>query len=59
MAIAIAVAREFGISRQGALRGMWEAPPDPGVLTVDHYDVEGKRIHLANIFAANDRTPPS
>ncbi len=54
VAIAIAVAREVGISREDALRGMYEAAPDPGVLTVEPYQVAGKEIRLANIFAAND-----
>ncbi len=54
VAIAIAVAREVGISREDALRGMYEAAPDPGVLSVEPYQVAGKRINLANVFAAND-----
>lgn len=54
VAIALAVAAELGISREDALRGMYTAPPDPGVLTVDTYRVEGKVLHLANVFAAND-----
>lgn len=54
VAIAIAVAEQLGISRGRALAGMYEAPPDPGVLTVERYEVAGKRINLANIFAAND-----
>ena len=54
VAIAVAVAGELGISREDALRGMYTAPPDPGVLTVDTYRVEGKVLHLANVFAAND-----
>lgn len=54
VAIALAVAAEVGVSREDALRGMYEAPPDPGVLTVDTYRVEGKTLRLANVFAAND-----
>lgn len=54
VAIALAVAQEAGISREDALRGMYAAPPDPGVLTVDAYHVEGKTLRLANVFAAND-----
>lgn len=54
VAIALAVAREVGIGRDDALRGMWEAAPDPGVLTVEHYHVGGRSLLLANIFAAND-----
>lgn len=33
---------------------MWAAAPDPGVLTVERYYIEGKTLRLANIFAAND-----
>lgn len=54
VAIALAVAAECGVSRTDALRGMYTAPPDPGVLTVDTYRVEDKTLHLANVFAAND-----
>lgn len=54
VAIALAVAQEVGISRGDALRGMYEAAPDPGVLTVERYDVGGKILRFANVFAAND-----
>jgi poly-gamma-glutamate synthase PgsB/CapB len=54
VAIALAVAREVGIDRDEALAGMWEAAPDPGVLSVEHYHVGEASIRLANIFAAND-----
>lgn len=54
VAIALAVARQMGISRESALRGMWAAAPDPGVLSVEHYRVGAKVLRLANIFAAND-----
>lgn len=54
VAIAIAVAREVGIRRSAALEGMYEAAPDPGVLTVERYDVGDKVLRFANVFAAND-----
>jgi gamma-polyglutamate synthase len=54
VAIAIAVANELGIDRPDALRGMWESPPDPGVLTVESFRVDGKTLRFANLFAAND-----
>jgi gamma-polyglutamate synthase len=54
VAIALAVAKEVGIGRADALRGMWEAAPDPGVLTVEHYEIGKKALRLANLFAAND-----
>lgn len=54
VAIALAVAELVGVERHDALEGMYKAPPDPGVLTVDTYRVEGKTLRLANVFAAND-----
>ncbi|MBY8889490.1 poly-gamma-glutamate synthase PgsB, partial [Streptomyces sp. PTM05] len=41
--------------RATAMKGMWEAPPDPGVLSVERYVTgEGKKLRFANVFAAND-----
>jgi poly-gamma-glutamate synthase PgsB/CapB len=54
VAIALGVARELGVEREEALRGMWLAAPDPGVLSVARYEIGGKRMRLANVFAAND-----
>jgi poly-gamma-glutamate synthase PgsB/CapB len=54
VAIALAVAQRLGVDRRSALRGMWDAPPDPGVLTVREYQVRGAPIRFANVFAAND-----
>lgn len=54
VAIALAVAAEVGIGRQAALNGMWAAPPDPGVLTVETYHVGSTTVRFANVFAAND-----
>ncbi|MBM0256551.1 poly-gamma-glutamate synthase PgsB [Micromonospora sp. 4G55] len=54
VAIALAVAEELGVDRQSALKGMWEAPPDPGVLSVARVMHGDKRFRFANIFAAND-----
>ncbi|MFJ8313457.1 MULTISPECIES: poly-gamma-glutamate synthase PgsB [unclassified Streptomyces] len=54
VAIALAVADELGIGRKDALRGMYAAPPDPGVLTVREIPAEHGTVRLANIFAAND-----
>ncbi|MFJ9850163.1 poly-gamma-glutamate synthase PgsB [Streptomyces sp. NPDC101150] len=55
VAIALAVAELLGVDRDTALRGMWDAPPDPGVLSVDRYRTpDGKRLRFANVFAAND-----
>jgi poly-gamma-glutamate synthase PgsB/CapB len=55
VAIALAVAELLGIDRATALKGMYEAPPDPGVLSVERYRTpDGKRLRFANVFAAND-----
>jgi gamma-polyglutamate synthase len=54
VAIALAVAQRLGVDRRSALRGMWNAPPDPGVLTVREYHARGNSIRFANVFAAND-----
>jgi hypothetical protein len=48
------VAELVGVDRQDAVRGMWAAPPDPGALSVHEYDADGRRLTVANIFAAND-----
>jgi gamma-polyglutamate synthase len=54
VAIALGVAELLGIDRGAALRGMWAAPPDPGVLSVEEYQVSGRHLRFANVFAAND-----
>jgi poly-gamma-glutamate synthase PgsB/CapB len=55
VAIALKVAELLGVERETALRGMYDAPPDPGVLSVERYRTpEGKRLRFANVFAAND-----
>lgn len=54
VAVAVAVARQLGIARGDALRGMWAAAPDPGVLSVEPYRIGDKLLRVANVFAAND-----
>lgn len=54
VAIALAVAELLGVDRPSALQGMWDAPPDPGVLSVSRVRQGTKRIAFANVFAAND-----
>lgn len=55
VAIALAVAELLGVDRDTAMRGMWDAPPDPGVLSVERYvTTDGKKLRFANVFAAND-----
>ncbi len=55
VAIALTVAGLLGVDRATALKGMYDAPPDPGVLSVERYRTEdGKKLRFANVFAAND-----
>ncbi|WP_436739470.1 poly-gamma-glutamate synthase PgsB [Streptomyces sp. BBFR102] len=55
VAIALTVAELLGVERETALQGMYEAPPDPGVLSVERYTThDGKKLRFANVFAAND-----
>ncbi|MGW2409176.1 poly-gamma-glutamate synthase PgsB [Streptomyces sp. NPDC001739] len=55
VAIALAVAELLGVDRRTALQGMWDAPPDPGVLSVQKYRTpRGGQLNFANVFAAND-----
>lgn len=54
VAIALKVAELLGVPREAALDGMWTAPPDPGVLSVEEYWAGDRSLRFANIFAAND-----
>ncbi|MGW9327648.1 poly-gamma-glutamate synthase PgsB [Streptomyces koyangensis] len=55
VAIALTVAELLGVERETALQGMYDAPPDPGVLSVERYTThDGKKLRFANVFAAND-----
>jgi poly-gamma-glutamate synthase PgsB/CapB len=54
VALALRVCTALGVEREVALRGMWSAAPDPGVLTIHELDFFGRRILFANGLAAND-----
>jgi gamma-polyglutamate synthase len=54
VALAIQVCSDLGVDRDTALRGMWKAPPDPGVMTISHISFFGRQIYFVNGFAAND-----
>ncbi|MFJ8198643.1 poly-gamma-glutamate synthase PgsB [Streptomyces sp. NPDC096152] len=55
VAIALTVAELLGVERETALQGMYDAPPDPGVLSVERYLThDDKKLRFANVFAAND-----
>jgi len=55
VAIGLALAQILGIERDAAIRGMWKAVPDVGVVTLHHYDILGKNLLWVPLFAANDR----
>ncbi len=55
VAVGLEVARHLGIDRDVAMRGMWSAEPDPGVLRIVETELEGVRVTWANMFAVNDR----
>ncbi len=54
VALALKVCKDLGVDNQTALKGMWQATPDPGVLKDFTIDFFGKTIHFVNAFAAND-----
>ncbi len=53
--IALTVADIVGIPRDVAMRGMVDAPPDPGVLRMKELRIGDKKVTWANLFAVNDR----
>ncbi|MEO1277630.1 MAG: poly-gamma-glutamate synthase PgsB [Planctomycetota bacterium] len=55
IAIGLAIAELLGIDRETAMRGMQGAAPDPGVLRLRSFEMLGKRVTWANLFAVNDR----
>jgi poly-gamma-glutamate synthase PgsB/CapB len=54
VALALRVCADLGVPRAVALKGMWAAAPDPGVLTEHELAFFGRRIVFVNGFAAND-----
>jgi gamma-polyglutamate synthase len=54
VALALAVCSHLSISRETALKGMYKANPDAGVLQVYSLFTENKNINFYNAFAAND-----
>jgi len=54
VALALRVCEAFGVERNVALQGMWNARPDPGTLTVHEVEFFGRQLFFANGFAAND-----
>jgi poly-gamma-glutamate synthase PgsB/CapB len=54
VALALKVCQSLGVDRKVALRGMWAAQPDPGVMTAHQINFFGRKIIFVNGFAAND-----
>ncbi len=54
VALALAVAKHFGVPRKVALERMYRVNPDPGVLREIVLSRDGKIIYLFNALAAND-----
>lgn len=54
LALALRICEDLGVDRTTALRGMWEAKPDPGAMTAHEMDFFGRKMFFVNGFAAND-----
>jgi poly-gamma-glutamate synthase PgsB/CapB len=54
VALALRVCQDVGVPRDVALRGMWQASPDPGVMKLYQIQKAGRPILFINAFAAND-----
>jgi poly-gamma-glutamate synthase PgsB/CapB len=54
VAIGLAIAKELGIERSVAMKGMLEAAPDPGAFEIVEREVKNKKVTWVNLFAAND-----
>jgi poly-gamma-glutamate synthase PgsB/CapB len=55
VAIALEVARLIGIPDDVALRGMYKAQPDPGLMTINRTRVDGEVFTFINAFGVNDK----
>jgi len=55
VAIGLVTAELLGIPRQTAVRGMWNARPDVGVVDIQRVNWQGKEIVWAPLFAVNDK----
>jgi len=54
VSLALAVCSHLGIKEDVALKGMYEAEPDPGVLRTFKMTIEGQWFEFINAFSAND-----
>ena len=55
ISIGLAIAEILGIPRATAMRGMWNARPDVGVVSIQRTTWKGKEIVWIPLFAVNDR----
>jgi poly-gamma-glutamate synthase PgsB/CapB len=55
ISIGLAVAEHLGIPRSTAMRGMWNARPDVGVVNIQRTNWKGKEVAWIPLFAVNDR----
>lgn len=54
LALRMCAISEMTIDRQIALRGMWSAMPDPGVMSTCEIAFFGRKVIFVNGFAANE-----
>lgn len=54
VALALRICADVGVDRSVALRGMWDAKPDPGAMMAYEMDFFHRQINFVNGFAAND-----
>ncbi|MGW9856395.1 gamma-polyglutamate synthase [Staphylococcus hominis] len=54
VAIALGVAQAVGVDKDVALRGMLNAPPDPGAVEIKYFNANNTRNVFVNAFAANE-----
>lgn len=55
VAVGLAIAELFGIDRQRALAAMVAAGSDPGAFSIQTFEIGGKTVRWANLFAVNDQ----
>ena len=54
VAIALGVAQAVGVEKEVALRGMLNAPPDPGAVEIKYFNANNTKNVFVNAFAANE-----
>ncbi|MEO0091238.1 MAG: poly-gamma-glutamate synthase PgsB [candidate division WOR-3 bacterium] len=54
VALAVLVCNHLGIDKETALKGMYQANPDPGVMRIWTIKDQNKEMRLVNTLAAND-----